>query len=215
MTLDNEEASIIDRRQCLRPNRHHRHRHGHARHLRAARCRLVAENQAANQRRQYHPLADRARIVDRADRASAPELEYRKRTINTSVLVGDGNIIVLGGLAERERTRKQFESAVSRRFARSSGGCCSRANLAPATTSNLVVFLRPRVISSEEVSRELSQQLYEEILRQEAGESIIESLDIHEALVGSDEANEVDESDAAPVFESDAAPASESESTPE
>ena len=30
------------------------------------------------------------------------DLQYRKRTINTSVLVGDGNIIVLGGLAERE-----------------------------------------------------------------------------------------------------------------
>ena len=141
------------------------------------------------------------------------ELEYRKRTINTSVLVGDGNIIVLGGLAEREQQENSSKvpflgdlPVVGRLFSSESR---------TGDTSNLVIFLRPKVISSEEVSRELSQQLYEEILRQEAGESIIESLDIHEALVGSDEANEVDESDAAPVFESDAAPASESESTPE
>ena len=147
-------------------------------------------------------------------------LEYRKRTINTSVLVGDGNIIVLGGLAEREQEENSSKvpflgdlPVVGRLFSNESR---------TGDTSNLVIFLRPTVISSEEVSRELSQQLYEEILRQEAGESIIESLDIHEALVG-DEANEVDESDAAPnsesdaapVFESDAAPASESESTPE
>ena len=139
-------------------------------------------------------------------------LEYRKRTINTSVLVGDGNIIVLGGLAEREQEENSSKvpflgdlPVVGRLFSNESR---------TGDTSNLVIFLRPTVISSEEVSRELSQQLYEEILRQEAGESIIESLDIHEALVG-DEANEVDESDAAPIFESDAAPASESESTPE
>ena len=137
-------------------------------------------------------------------------LEYRKRTINTSVLVGDGNIIVLGGLAEREQEENSSKvpflgdlPVVGRLFSNESR---------TGDTSNLVIFLRPTVISSEEVSRELSQQLYEEILRQEAGESIIESLDIHEALVGGDE---VDESDAAPVFESDAAPASESESTPE
>ena len=141
------------------------------------------------------------------------QLRYRKRTINTSVLVGDGNIIVLGGLAERETGENSSKvpflgdlPVVGRLFSQESR---------TGDTSNLVIFLRPKVISSEEVSRELSQQLYEEILRQEAGESIIESLDIHEALVGSDEADEVDESDAAPVFESDAAPASESESTPE
>ena len=140
-------------------------------------------------------------------------LEYRKRTINTSVLVGDGNIIVLGGLAEREKQENSSKvpflgdlPVIGRLFSQESSS---------GDTSNLVIFLRPTVISSEEVSRELSQQLYEEILRQEAGESIIESLNIHDALVGSDEANEVDESDAAPVFESDAAPASESESTPE
>ena len=141
------------------------------------------------------------------------DLQYRKRTINTSVLVGDGNIIVLGGLAERETEESNSKvpflgdlPVVGRLFSQESRS---------GETSNLVVFLRPKVISSEEISRELSQQLYEEILRQEAGESIIESLDIHEALVGSDEADEVDESDPAPVFESDAAPASESESTPE
>ena len=140
------------------------------------------------------------------------ELEYRKRTINTSVLVGDGNIIVLGGLAERKQEENSSKvpflgdlPVVGRLFSNESR---------EGDTSNLVIFLRPTVISSEEVSRELSQQLYEEILRQEAGESIIESLDIHDALVGG-EADEVDESDAAPVFESDAAPASESESTPE
>ena len=141
------------------------------------------------------------------------ELQYRKRTINTSVLVGDGNIIVLGGLAEREQ--EENNSKVPFLGDLPVIGLLFSNESRTGDTSNLVVFLRPTVISSEEVSRELSQQLYEEILRQEAGESIIESLNIHDALVGSDEANEVDESDAAPVFESDAAPASESESTPE
>ena len=142
------------------------------------------------------------------------DLQYRKRTINTSVLVGDGNIIVLGGLAERE-TEESNSKVPFLGDLPIVGRLLFSSESRTGETSNLVVFLRPKVISSEEISRELSQQLYEEILRQEAGESIIESLDIHEALVGSDEANEVDESDAAPVFESDAAPASESESTPE
>ena len=156
-----------------------------------------------------------------ARRFQSADIGYSKRTINTSVLVGDGNIIVLGGLTSRDRTENHYKlpllgdlPIVGKLFSSESLNDDSR---------NLVVFLRPRVIPNEEISRELSQKLYEEILRQETGESMIQSIDIHDDLIGDDEANKVEESDAvptsesdaAPVFESDPAPASESESTPE
>ena len=152
---------------------------------------------------------------------AAAEIGYSKRTINTSVLVGDGNIIVLGGLTSRDRTESNYKIPLLGDLP-VVGKLFSRENLND-DSRNLVVFLRPRVIPNEEVSRELSQKLYEEILRQETGESMIQSIDIHDDLIGDDEANKVEESDAAPtsesdaapVFESDAAPASESESTPE
>ena len=151
----------------------------------------------------------------------AAETGYSKRTINTSVLVGDGNIIVLGGLTSRDRTESNYKLPLLGDLP-IVGKLFSSENLND-DSRNLVVFLRPRVIPNEEISRELSQKLYEEILRQETGESMIQSIDIHDDLIGDDEANKVEESDAAPnsesdaapVFESDAAPASESESTPE
>ena len=150
------------------------------------------------------------------------DIGYSKRTINTSVLVGDGNIIVLGGLTSRDRTESNSKVPFLGDLPVIGRLLFSRENLND-DSRNLVVFLRPRVIPNEEISRELSQKLYEEILRQETGESMIQSIDIHDDLIGDDEANKVEESDAAPtsesdaapVFESDPAPASESESTPE
>ena len=156
-----------------------------------------------------------------ARRFQSADIGYSKRTINTSVLVGDGNIIVLGGLTSRDRTESNYKLPLLGDLP-IVGKLFSSENLND-DSRNLVVFLRPRVIPNEEISRELSQKLYEEILRQETGESMIQSIDIHDDLIGDDEANKVEESDtapasesdAAPVFESDAAPASESESTPE
>ena len=160
-------------------------------------------------------------VPENDSRFTSADAGYSKRTINTSVLVGDGNIIVLGGLTSRDRTESNYKIPLLGDLP-VVGKLFSRENLND-DSRNLVVFLRPRVISNEEISRELSQKLYEEILRQETGESMIQSIDIHDDLIGGNEADKVDESDAAPtsesdaapVFESDAAPASESESTPE
>ena len=74
----------------------------------------------------------------------AVDLITNKRTINTNVLVEDGGIVVLGGLISRQPTRRRAARALPR--AHSAHRRSFKTRSANATKTNLMVFIRPKIL---------------------------------------------------------------------
>ena len=75
-----------------------------------------------------------------------------KRSIESNVLVDDGNIIVLGGLLQDEYSGNQREGAAGWATSRCSA-TCSRTRRARRKKTNLMVFLRPVVVRDDDAER--------------------------------------------------------------
>ena len=78
-----------------------------------------------------------------SQQVSAVDLITNKRTITTKVMVEDGGILVLGGLIST-RSREQAAGAVPRPIPLSAS--CSRRAASSKDKTNLMVFIRPRIL---------------------------------------------------------------------
>ena len=95
-----------------------------------------------------------------SSRLSPQGLTTDKSAIETTVVVDDGQIMVLGGLLKDEYGGNVSQGAVPRRPA-DRRRRCSAATAARARKSNLMVFLRPMVIRTQEDSNALSMDRYD------------------------------------------------------
>ncbi len=87
-------------------------------------------------------------IAAAADQTSSTDLITNKRTISTRVLVDDGGMIVLGGLIEDRLT--ESESRVPLLGKIPVIGALFRVRSTQKTKTNLMVFIRPRVLRTAE-----------------------------------------------------------------
>jgi general secretion pathway protein D len=87
-------------------------------------------------------------IAAAADQTSSTDLITNKRTITTRVLVDDGGMLVLGGLIEDRLT--ESESRVPLLGKIPVIGALFRVRSTQKTKTNLMVFIRPRVLRTAE-----------------------------------------------------------------
>ena len=87
-------------------------------------------------------------IAAAAEQTSSTDLITNKRTISTRVLVDDGGMIVLGGLIEDRLT--ESESRVPLLGKIPVIGALFRVRSTQKTKTNLMVFIRPRVLRTAE-----------------------------------------------------------------
>ena len=88
------------------------------------------------------------RIAAAAEQSSSTDLITNKRTITTRVLVDDGGMLVLGGLIEDRLT--ESESRVPLLGKIPVIGALFRVRSTQKTKTNLMVFIRPRVLRTAE-----------------------------------------------------------------
>jgi len=87
-------------------------------------------------------------IAAAASQVSATDLVTNKRTISTRVLVDDGGMIVLGGLIEDRLTENESRVPVLGKIPVI--GALFRVRNTQKTKTNLMVFIRPRVLRTAE-----------------------------------------------------------------
>ncbi len=87
-------------------------------------------------------------IAAAASQVSSTDLVTNKRTITTRVLVDDGGMIVLGGLIEDRLTESESRVPVLGRIPIIGG--LFRVRNTQKTKTNLMVFIRPRVVRTAE-----------------------------------------------------------------
>ncbi len=97
-------------------------------------------------------------ISDVLPKGEAVDLQTTKRQIKTRVIVGDGNIVVLGGLINEKET--QNESKVPFFGDLPWLGGLFRSTSTSREKVNLMVFLRPVIIRNNETSDYYSQKKY-------------------------------------------------------
>ncbi len=97
-------------------------------------------------------------ISDVLPKGEAVDLQTTKRQIKTRVIVGDGNIVVLGGLINEKET--QTESKVPGLGDLPWIGGLFRSTETTREKVNLMVFLRPVIIRNNETSDYYSQKKY-------------------------------------------------------
>ncbi|VAW45539.1 General secretion pathway protein D [hydrothermal vent metagenome] len=97
-------------------------------------------------------------ISDVLPKGEAVDLQTTKRQIKTRVIVGDGNIVVLGGLINEKET--QTESKVPFFGDLPWIGGLFRSTSTAREKVNLMIFLRPVIIRNNETSDYYSQKKY-------------------------------------------------------
>lgn len=105
-------------------------------------------------------------ISDVLPKGEAVDLQTTKRQIKTRVIVGDGNIVVLGGLINEKET--QTESKVPFFGDLPWIGGLFRSTSTLREKVNLMVFLRPVIIRNNETSDYYSQKKYSYMAKQQA-----------------------------------------------
>ncbi len=105
-------------------------------------------------------------ISDVLPKGEAVDLQTTKRQIKTRVIVGDGNIVVLGGLINEKET--QTESKVPGFGDLPWIGGLFRSTETTREKVNLMVFLRPVIIRNNETSDYYSQKKYSYMEKEQA-----------------------------------------------
>ncbi len=105
-------------------------------------------------------------ISDVLPKGEAVDLQTTKRQIKTRVIVGDGNIVVLGGLINEKET--QTESKVPGFGDLPWIGGLFRSTETTREKVNLMVFLRPVIIRNNETSDYYSQKKYSHMEKEQA-----------------------------------------------
>lgn len=105
-------------------------------------------------------------VSDVLPKGEAVDIQTTKRQIKTRVIVGDGNMVVLGGLIDEKETR--VKSKVP-----GLGDIPGLGNLFSSTEDtrervNLMVFLRPIIIRNNEMSDYYSQRKYNYMHQEQA-----------------------------------------------
>lgn len=104
-------------------------------------------------------------VSDVLDKGDAVDLQTSKRQIKTRVIVGDGNMVVLGGLINEKET--EVESKVPGLGDIPALGKLFRSTENSREKVNLMVFLRPIIVRDNAMSNYYSQQKYSYIYEQQ------------------------------------------------
>lgn len=110
-------------------------------------------------------------VSDVIPKGDAVDLQTSKRQIKTSVMVGDGDIIVLGGLLTERET--EVESKVPFLGDIPGLGALFRSTSSQREKVNLMVFLRPVIVRNSEMSSYYSRLKYSSM--QEAQAEVLKS----------------------------------------
>jgi len=110
-------------------------------------------------------------VSDVIPKGDAVDIQTSKRQIKTSVMVGDGNIIVLGGLLTERET--EVESKVPFLGDIPGLGALFRSTSSQREKVNLMVFLRPVIVRNSEMSSYYSRLKYSSM--QEAQAEVLKS----------------------------------------
>ncbi|OZI72363.1 type II secretion system secretin GspD [Bordetella genomosp. 12] len=105
--------------------------------------------------------------IDEASSSTAAGVVTNKRAIDTSVLVEDGQIIVLGGLLQDSVT--QGTNGVPGLSSIPVLGALFRYDTRKRSKTNLMVFLRPYVVRDAQRAASLTMDRYDYMRRQQAG----------------------------------------------
>jgi general secretion pathway protein D len=119
----------------------------------------ISENNVIQLKIEQEDSAPGAKIADSAD------ISTNKRSIKTTILIEDGGIIVLGGLMQDTVT--ESEDRVPVLGAIPLLGNLFKSRSGSRQKSNLLVFLRPRILRDQAATQEVSTQKYNEIRDQE------------------------------------------------
>lgn len=104
-------------------------------------------------------------VSDVLDKGEAVDLQTSKRQIKTRVIVGDGNVVVLGGLINEKET--EVESKVPGLGDIPGLGRLFRSTENSREKVNLMVFLRPIIVRDNAMSNYYSQQKYTYMFEQQ------------------------------------------------
>jgi general secretion pathway protein D len=102
-------------------------------------------------------------ISDVIPKGEAVDIQTTKRQIKTRVMVGDGNVVVLGGLINEKET--DVESKVPGLGDLPGLGALFRSSERGREKVNLMMFLRPLIVRTNQSSDDYSQLKYSEMYR--------------------------------------------------
>jgi general secretion pathway protein D len=119
----------------------------------------ISENNVVQLKIEQEDSAPGAKLQDSAD------ISTNKRSIKTTILIEDGGIIVLGGLMQDTVT--ESEDRVPVLGAIPLLGNLFKSRSGSRQKSNLLVFLRPRILRDQAATQEVSTQKYNEIREEE------------------------------------------------
>ncbi len=106
-------------------------------------------------------------VSDVLPKGEAVDIQTTKRQIKTQVIVGDGNMIVLGGLITEKET--EVESKIPGLGDIPGLGQLFRSSKNKREKVNLMVFLRPVIIKNNAMSNFYSQKKYHKMVAKEDG----------------------------------------------
>ena len=106
-------------------------------------------------------------ISDVLPKGEAVDIQTTKRQIKTQVIVGDGNMIVLGGLITEKET--EVESKIPGLSDIPGLGQLFSSSENKREKVNLMVFLRPVIIKNNAMSNFYSQKKYNKMVEEEDG----------------------------------------------
>lgn len=104
-------------------------------------------------------------VSDVIPKGEAVDIQTTKRQIKTRVIVGDGNVVVLGGLIDEKET--QVDSKVPGLGDLPGIGGLFRSTDSQRQKTNLMVFLRPVIVRDNEKSDFYSRQKYSAIYEEQ------------------------------------------------
>ncbi|HTV97956.1 MAG TPA: type II secretion system secretin GspD [Steroidobacteraceae bacterium] len=119
----------------------------------------ISEGDTIQLKIEQEDSAPGAKIADSAD------ISTNKRSIKTTILIEDGGIIVLGGLMQDTVT--ESEDRVPVLGAIPLLGNLFKSRSGSRQKSNLLVFLRPRILRDQAATQEVSSKRYNEIREEE------------------------------------------------
>jgi general secretion pathway protein D len=119
----------------------------------------ISEGDTIQLKVEQEDSAPGAKLADSAD------ISTNKRSIKTTILIEDGGIIVLGGLMQDTVT--ESEDRVPVLGAIPLLGNLFKSRSGSRQKSNLLVFLRPRILRDQAATQEVSTKRYDEIREEE------------------------------------------------
>ena len=119
----------------------------------------ISEGNTIQLKVEQEDSAPGAKIADSAD------ISTNKRSIKTTILIEDGGIIVLGGLMQDTVT--ESEDRVPVLGAIPLLGNLFKSRSGSRQKSNLLVFLRPRILRDQAATQEVSTKRYEDVRDEE------------------------------------------------